>query len=134
MGLYFHVNSNCHRNFIFIGVYILISDEQKWLRVTTYSYIILLTIIFAIGYITELNSLQNSELFDISALQQWVYVFGYLYSVPLMIVSAYIWIPYPKKYKTLRSRVLMIALIIFIIMTTGHFLNLFFRLLFLGIA
>lgn len=118
----------------FIGVYILISDEQKWLRVTTYSYIILLTIIFVIGYIHELNSLQNTEVFDISALQQWVYVFGYLYSVPLMIVSAYIWIPYPKKYKTLRTRALMIALIIFIIMTTGHFLNLFFRLLFLGIA
>lgn len=118
----------------FIGIYILISDEQKWLRMVTYSYFMLVTIIFTIGYSNEMNRLQNNDLFDISALQQWVYVFGYLYSIPLMIVSAYIWIPYPKKYKTLRTRVLMIALIIFIIMTTGHFLNLFFRLLFLGIA
>ncbi|MFD1413438.1 hypothetical protein [Oceanobacillus jeddahense] len=118
----------------FIGVYILISDEEKWLRLTTYSYFILLTIIFVIGYINQLNNLQEPELFDISALRNWIYLFGYLYSVPIMIVSAYIWIPYPKKYKTLRSRVLMISLIVFIIMTAGHFLNLFFRLLFLGIA
>ncbi|CEI81527.1 hypothetical protein J18TS1_42500 [Oceanobacillus oncorhynchi subsp. incaldanensis] len=118
----------------FIGVYILISDEQKWLRLTTFGYFILLTIIFAAGYMNQLNSLQDPELGDLSALRDWVYLFGYLYSVPLMVVSAYIWIPYPKKYKTLRSRVLMISFIIFIIMTAGHFLNLFFRLLFLGIA
>ncbi|WP_080875074.1 hypothetical protein [Oceanobacillus timonensis] len=118
----------------FIGVYILISDEQKWLRLTTFGYFVLLTIIFVTGYMNQLNDLQSPELGDLSALRQWVYVFGYFYSVPLMIVSAYIWVPYPKKYKTLRSRVLMISLIIFVIMTAGHFLNLFFRLLFLGIT
>ncbi|MFD1068236.1 hypothetical protein [Oceanobacillus locisalsi] len=118
----------------FIGVYILISDEQKWLRLTTYGYFVLLTIIFVTGYMYQLNDLQSPELGDAAALRQWVNIFGYFYSVSLMIISAYIWIPYPKKYKTLRSRVLMISLIIFIIMTAGHFLNLFFRLLFLGIT
>ncbi|WP_152655005.1 hypothetical protein [Oceanobacillus sp. CFH 90083] len=120
----------------FIGVYILISDEQKWLRLTTFGYFILLTIIFASGYMNQLNSLQSQslEMRDVTALRNWVYLFAYLYSVPLMIVSAYVWVPYPKKYKTLRSRVLMISFILFIILTAGHFLNLFFRLLFLGIA
>ncbi|GIO24952.1 hypothetical protein [Oceanobacillus sp. J11TS1] len=118
----------------FIGVYILISDEQKWLQMVTSCYFILVTIIFVIGYINLLNSIQSPELGDISTLQDWVYLFGYLYSVPLMIVSAYIWVPYPKKYETLKARVSMISIILFIIMTVGHFLNLFFRVLFFGVA
>lgn len=118
----------------FIGIYILISDEQKWLQMLTYGYFILLTIIFVIGYIHLLNSIQPSQFGDIPALRYWVYVFGYLYTIPLMIVSAYIWVPYPKKYKTLKTRVSMISIILFIILTVGHFLNLFFRVLFYGVA
>lgn len=117
-----------------IGLYVLTSDEEKWLKVVTYAYFLLLTIIFVSGYIHSIDRLQSYEMANISNLRKWVYLFGYLYTIPLMAVAMYIWVPYAKQFNTTRMRVFMISLILFIILTSGHFLNIFFRVLFYGVA
>ncbi|GLO66976.1 MULTISPECIES: hypothetical protein [Oceanobacillus] len=119
----------------FIGLYILTNDEAKWLKIVSFAYYSILSIIFIIGYNQRLAFIEQSETIIKVAenpLFSWVTVFGYLFSIPFMLISFYILLRIVLQIKNQLKKVLISGLFLFIILTVGHFMNLLFILLFYG--
>lgn len=119
----------------FIGLYILTNDEEKWLKIVSFAYYIILSIVFIIGYTQRFATVEQSETIiraSENPLLSWVTVFGYLYTIPLMIVAGYIWVRIALRAEDRMRKILFSGLFLVIIFTVGHFMNILFVLLFYG--
>ncbi|MFS0751057.1 hypothetical protein [Oceanobacillus sp. 1P07AA] len=119
----------------FIGLYILTNDEAKWLKIISFVYYTILSVIFIVGYNQRLAFIERSETIIKVAenpLFSWVTVFGYLYSIPFMVIALYILLRVVLQIKDQLKKVLTSGLFLLIILTVGHFINLLFILLFYG--
>lgn len=119
----------------FIGLYILTNDEARWVKIVSFVYYIILSIIFIVGYNQRLAFIEQSETIVKvveNPLYSWVTTFGYLYSIPFMLISFYILLRIVLQIKNKMKKALISGLFLFIVFTVGHFMNLLFILLFYG--
>ncbi|MFD1333960.1 hypothetical protein ACFQ4N_00030 [Oceanobacillus iheyensis] len=119
----------------FIGLYILTIDEARWVKIVSFVYYIILSIIFIVGYNQRLAFIEQSETIVKvveNPLYSWVTTFGYLYSIPFMLISFYILLRIVLQIKNKMKKALISGLFLFIVFTVGHFMNLLFILLFYG--
>ncbi|NIK11962.1 hypothetical protein FHR85_001356 [Alkalibacillus almallahensis] len=124
---------------IFLGLmYVLLRNERNSIKFTFLIYFSLLSIVFIIGlnYISSTYQLSHDPIdggFDKKF--DWVYVFLYLYFIPLFILLGYKLFKFTNKvFESIWAKIMMSILWLVLLAGIGFVLPFIFILMFYGFA